>query len=140
MRGLFIAFPLALASVTFAGPISITTPAAPSTPHFTAMPRMTAAFVVAAPPAPTTTAAPTTLITMASDLEPRKHKNNHHQHDKDHYGYGGCSEYWDGRLITNCPSVIATTYVLPNLSSKPKWVLIFGFWSSDLGANKICVG
>ena len=115
MRGLFIAFPLALASVAFAGPISIPTPAVPSTPDFTAMPRMTAAFVVAAPPAPTTTtAAPivtahTTLITMASGLEPRKHKHNHHQHDKDHYGYGGCSEYWDGRLITNCPSVIATT-------------------------------
>ncbi|KAI4913115.1 hypothetical protein J4E85_010847 [Alternaria conjuncta] len=116
MRGLFIAFPLALASVAIAGPISIPTSTAPSTPDFTAMPRMTAASAaVAAPPAPTTTtAAPivtahTTLITMASDLEPRKHKNNHHQHDKDHYGYGGCSEYWDGRLITNCPSVIATT-------------------------------
>lgn len=123
MRGLFIAFPLALASVAFAGPISIPTLAAPSTPDFTAMPRMTAASasasasaaVVAAPT--TTTAAPvvtahTTLITMASELEPRKHKhnhNNHHQHDKDHYGYGGCFEYWDGRLITNCPSVIATT-------------------------------
>jgi len=119
MRGLFIAYPLALASVAFAGPILIPTPAAPSTPDFTAMPRMTtaSAVVVAAPPATTTTAAaapivtatPTTLMTMASELEPRKHKHNHHQHDKDHYGYGGCSEYWDGRLITNCPSVIATT-------------------------------
>jgi len=114
MRGLFITLPLALASVAFAGPILIPTPAAPSTPDFTAMPRMTAASVVVAAAPTTTTAAPvvtahTTLITMASDLEPRKHKNNHHQHDKDHYGYGGCSEYWDGRLITNCPSVIATT-------------------------------
>ena len=108
MRGLFIAFPLALASVAFAGPISIPTPAVPSTPDFTAMPRVTAAPVVVAA-APTTTDAPTTLITMASGLEPRKHKHNHHQHDKDHYGYGGWSEYWDGRLITNCPSVIATT-------------------------------
>ncbi|KAI4700502.1 hypothetical protein J4E89_010954 [Alternaria sp. Ai002NY15] len=98
------------ASVAFAGPISIPAPAVPSTPDFTAMPRITAASaVVVVAAAPTTTTAPTTLITMASGLEPRKHKNNHHQHDKDHYGYGGCSEYWDGRLITDCPSVIATT-------------------------------
>jgi len=115
MRGLF-AFPLALAlaSVAFAGPLWIPTPAAPSTPDFTPKPRMTAvSVVVAAPPVPTTTHAPaviathTTLITMASGLEPRKHK--HHHHHDDYPGYGGCSEYWDGRLITNCPSVIATT-------------------------------
>lgn len=121
MRGIFVV-PFVLASFALASPVRTviveaqateasillptTTSATPSTPDFTPMPRMTAASaVVVVAAAPIVTATPTTLVTKTkSDLEPRKHRHHHHNP-----GYGGCSFYYDGRLITNCPSVIATT-------------------------------